>query len=348
MKYINRRDMVAFYQSQPVRHAIKTSIAAVLSIFIYQYFNLPHGYWSTISALVVMQSNIDTGSFEMTLKVASERLIGTICGAVVGLLVLFLFVLNQSEMMLAIFIIIFAFTYMTKFYKGFNLAGVTALIILLLSNHDSITHSFAFIRVTEILLGVVIAVMVTIFIWPYQISDHLKSRRLARISKLHELWVELMNRQAPNQKEALVTLSKEIEVDLDIVKVAKRGIRGKQRELLELEDKLVRDFRRLSLSFIKLPKVYWDFSPLEEITVQLMDHISAIIQELSEGASELDVRAILEKDSQQYEKVFDGFRSARRQAGAASFSLDESYQLINTYDALQRCAERAAYFAKLC
>jgi uncharacterized membrane protein YccC len=348
VKHMSRSDLVAFYQSQPARHAVKTSIAAVLTIIIYQYFNLPNGYWSTISALVVMQSNIDTGSLEMTLRVASERLVGTICGAVVALLVLFLLVLNQEEMIVVIFIIIFAFTYMTKFYKGFNLAGVTALIILLLSNHDSIMHSFAFIRVTEILLGVVVAVVVTIFVWPYRISDHLSSRRLARISKLHELWMQLINRKPHEQKEALVAVLKDIEADLELVKVAKRGIRQKQRELLELEERLVSSFRRLSLSFVKLPKVYWEFPPLQEATIQLMQHLSEVIEKLSQGGSELNVNFMLEKDSERYEKAFDGFRSARRHAGEANFSLDESYQLINTYHALQRCAERIGYFSRLC
>jgi uncharacterized membrane protein YccC len=63
----------------PVKHAIKTAIAAVLTIVIYQSFNIPEGYWAAISAVIVMQANLG-GS----LSTSWNRLLGSAIGATVG------------------------------------------------------------------------------------------------------------------------------------------------------------------------------------------------------------------------------------------------------------------------
>ena len=344
---MNRQDVVRFYKYQPARHAIKTSIAAVLTIFIYKYFNLQHGYWSTITALIVMQSNMDTGSFEMTLKAASERLFGTVCGAALALLVLFFLTLSQWALMVAIFLIIVVFTYITKFYKGFNLAGVTAVIILLLSSHQPQALEFAWMRVLEIFWGVVVAVTVTLCVWPYRISDYLKTRRQARLSSVYQLLLAWVHVGCGNQREQFSKLLKEVEDDLEKVKVARKGLRGKQREVLDLEGKLLKSLRRLRCSYVNLPQAYWDFPPLQESTRFLLEIISSAIKELSQGASEHDIRAELEKGARHYEEAFDQFRSISAQTGTLVYSLDESFQMINTHNALQRCSERTACLAKL-
>ena len=352
MQSINYHSTVTLYRSQSARHAIKTAIAAVLSIIIFQYFKLPHGYWSTLSAIIVMQSNIDTGSLEMTLKVGSERLVGTIIGSVVALLILFTFTMNQWQFMAVIFVIVLCFTYLTKFYDGFKLAGVTALIVLLLSDHASFTHGYAVARITEILLGVVIAVLVTVCIWPYRIADYLKKRRLARLVTVHVLFSKLNVAHddfswIEKKRVELAKILKEIETDLSSVKVAKKGIRGKHIEKLRLEERIVRSLRRLSASFIKLPKPYWEFKPLAESTEQLLESITAASKELAENIFQPDLAAVIEQAAERHKQAFDGFRSYRRQADVVPFNIDESYQVTNTFNALQRCSERVCDFGRM-
>lgn len=344
---LNRQRLIGLYQSQVSRHAIKTAIAAVVAILVYQYFHLPHGYWSVITALIVMQSNIDTGSLEMTLRVASQRLVGTVIGAALGLAIVFFFNINQWQLIVITFVLISVFAYVTRYYDGFKLAGVTALIILLLSNHDSITHSYAFMRVVEILLGVVIAVIVTICIWPYQISDHLKERRLKRLAKMHDLFTRLRDSDGAEVRSAFDGLAKDVDANRKMVKVAKKGLRGKQLERLALEDKVIRSLRGFGLSFMKLPQAYWDFSPLADATNELADAISQALAHLANNTQSSSCSERVTRLAAQYEKAFDGFRSYRRQAGVEQFSLDDSYQVINACNSLQRCAERVCDFSKL-
>ncbi len=63
----------------PVKHAIKTAIAAVLTILLYESFKIPEGYWAAISAVIVMQANLG-GS----LSASWNRLLGSAIGATVG------------------------------------------------------------------------------------------------------------------------------------------------------------------------------------------------------------------------------------------------------------------------
>ena len=102
-------NMTAFlsqqYQSQQMRHAIKTSLAAVLAIIVYQYFHLPNGYWAVITAVVIMQSNIESGSYELTLKLALQRFVGTACGAVIGFVIIYFFYLSSWGMLLSVFLL---------------------------------------------------------------------------------------------------------------------------------------------------------------------------------------------------------------------------------------------------
>lgn len=347
MQYVNTKKWLDFYRSQTTRHAIKTAIATVLSIVVYRYFHFPWGYWATITTLIVMQSNIDTGSFEMTLKVAWQRLVGTVAGAVVSLIIIFLIPYNYWQLLVMIFIIIIGFTYINRYYEGFKLAGVTAIIILLLSDHESIAQSYALIRVTEILLGVMIAVCVTILIWPYRITDHLQERRVVRLLSVYTIFMDLQSRRKIEHHAEIDALVKEVQSDLEKVKVAKKEVRDKSQSLLLVEEKFLKALNRLSQSFIKLPEAYWEFTNLQDITLSLIGDIAVAVKALTSQKESQEQYARIRQETERYEKAFDGFRSYRRQAGIEPFSIDDSYQVINSYNALQRCSERICDFGEI-
>lgn len=347
VQHLRTNNWIQLYYSQTARHALKTGIAAVLSIMIYQYFDFPRGYWASITTLIVMQSNIDTGSLEMTVKVATQRLVGTVVGAIVALGIIFWVPYNYEELLAIIFILIAIFTYITRYYEGFKLAGVTALIVLLLSDNQSLTHSFALIRVLEIFLGVVIAVVVTVFIWPYRITDHLQERRVARLKQLHKALIDLLAGEENNQFDRITTLLQGVEQDKNTIKIAKKGLRNKNRELLELEDKLERAVRRLGESYVRLPQAYWDFAPLREITITLLQDIADAVNGLTTRECNQGQYALIGQQAVRYEQAFADFRSYRRQAGSEPFCLDDSYDVINTYNPLQRCSERICDFGGL-
>jgi uncharacterized membrane protein YgaE (UPF0421/DUF939 family) len=62
-----------------IEQAIKTGVAGTLALYLAQLLHLPQGYWATMSACIVLQSDAPS-----TLSVSWDRLIGTAIGAVTG------------------------------------------------------------------------------------------------------------------------------------------------------------------------------------------------------------------------------------------------------------------------
>lgn len=65
------------------RYAIRTALVATLSLFIYKFFEINHGYWLPFTVMIVAQPY-----FGATLKKALDRVLGTVSGVVVGGLLL--------------------------------------------------------------------------------------------------------------------------------------------------------------------------------------------------------------------------------------------------------------------
>jgi uncharacterized membrane protein YccC len=62
-------------------HAVRTAIAAVVSLLVARLFRLPESYWAAISCLIVMQSTLGAA-----LAISVQRAAGTAIGAAVGAL----------------------------------------------------------------------------------------------------------------------------------------------------------------------------------------------------------------------------------------------------------------------
>jgi uncharacterized membrane protein YccC len=66
---------------QSLEHLARTTVAAMLSLYLANLFKLPESYWAPITTLIVMQSTLGD-----TLNVSGQRLAGTAMGAVAGAL----------------------------------------------------------------------------------------------------------------------------------------------------------------------------------------------------------------------------------------------------------------------
>ena len=113
------------------------------------YIDLLSQILSTDSNLMVDNNSI---SIEKTLKLGVQRFIGTLSGGLIGFIVLLFYHPVYWEILLWIFILILLGNFLTHYYEGFNLFGLTATIVILLSHHQSITNNLAFLRIGEILV----------------------------------------------------------------------------------------------------------------------------------------------------------------------------------------------------
>ena len=59
-----------------IKQAVKTAAAATISLYASRFLKLPEGYWAAISAIIVLQSNL-----EATFRTSVNRLAGTAIGS---------------------------------------------------------------------------------------------------------------------------------------------------------------------------------------------------------------------------------------------------------------------------
>ena len=139
-------------------HAAKTALAAALCWWLAMRFGLHDGYWGSISAIIVLQS--DVGS---TIGASRERLLGTLIGALLG----FSFSLFGPLLVSYILAILAAVIVsgLLGFRNSSRLACVTITIIMLV-HKEGPRWGLAFDRVGEVLLGIIVALAVTTFVLP--------------------------------------------------------------------------------------------------------------------------------------------------------------------------------------
>jgi uncharacterized membrane protein YccC len=150
-----------------LKQAVKTGLAAGLCLYATRLFKLPQGYWGAISAIIVMQSN-----FATTLRASWARLAGTAIGATTGAL----FVAFWGGHLLAFgFAVAVAILVCESLGlpESYRLAGATVAIVMLVNRVGS-PWVIAFDRFLEVGLGVVIALLVMVLVWPARASRRLR------------------------------------------------------------------------------------------------------------------------------------------------------------------------------
>ncbi len=139
-------------------HAAKTALAATLCWWLALRLGWRDGYWGSISAIIVLQSNVGA-----TVSASRDRFLGTIIGAVLGF-AFSLFGELPWNFTLAVFAAI-VICGLLGLRNSSRLAGVTIAIIMLVHKEGS-RWGLAADRVGEVLLGIIVALIVTVFVFP--------------------------------------------------------------------------------------------------------------------------------------------------------------------------------------
>ncbi|MGE4505700.1 MAG: aromatic acid exporter family protein [Desulfovibrionaceae bacterium] len=166
-------------------HALRTALAATATLGLTRLVGLEYGYWAVISAIIVMQSNVG-GS----VKAALQRVQGTCLGAAMGILFLLFGEPTLLTVGIAVFLTLALAAVTTGALATFRMAGVTAGIVLLAWGGRGSPVWFGLERVTEILIGVSVAVGVSMFLWPSRAASRLREELAAELEGIAS-WVEL-------------------------------------------------------------------------------------------------------------------------------------------------------------
>jgi uncharacterized membrane protein YgaE (UPF0421/DUF939 family) len=142
-----------------LKHAFKTGLAAVLSLYLARFLRLPESYWAAISAIIVMYSDVSG-----TVKASGYRLIGTAIGVSVGATFAALFGQRIWAFGVAVTLTVLVCA-LLGFAEAARLAGVAVAIVMLVS-HPGRPWNAAIHRFLEVSFGILISVAVSALIWP--------------------------------------------------------------------------------------------------------------------------------------------------------------------------------------
>lgn len=148
-------------------HAVKTALAAALCWWLALRFGWRDGYWGSISTIIVMQSNVGA-----TVAASRDRILGTLIGAAFG----FSFSLFGSLPWNYILAVVAAVILcgLLGLRNSSRLAGVTITIVMLVQKTGP-RWSLALDRVSEVMLGIVVALAVTALVLPDRARLHLRN-----------------------------------------------------------------------------------------------------------------------------------------------------------------------------
>lgn len=150
---------------QRVIRAFKTGLAAVLCLWLGNLFGLAHSYWAAISAIVVMGSDS-----AVSLVACRDRVIGTAIGAVLGWATFNVWRGHYVVYGLAVLVCLLVCSTL-EFEKAGRLAAVTLTIIVLIKAEGG-PEQAALARFFEVGLGIVIALAVTMLVFPQRPAEY--------------------------------------------------------------------------------------------------------------------------------------------------------------------------------
>lgn len=177
------RGTVGAYRPQ-LRFALRMTVSGLVALTIARGLNLPlHGLWVVLTAVVVTQMSVG-GSLRATVEYIIGTFGGALYAAVIGILIPHQAVWAQNGV-LALTIAPLAFA--AAFNPNFRVAPFSAVLVLLLAGQlgESPLES-AFTRLAEVALGGVVAVAVSLLIFPeraHRLGAEAAARALERMAR---------------------------------------------------------------------------------------------------------------------------------------------------------------------
>lgn len=202
----------AFFQRIEIKLAIKTGLAASLSLLIglslSDFLNRPDtmvsGLWCVMTAIVVLQAHIGG-----TYKAAWQRFLGVLIGVIIGgFFTSFIEKAIRIEETIidlglsAFFTILICSIINIK--ESFRIASMsTAVVVILAGLHPEINPwTFSFYRFLDSCIGIMVAITIAHVLWPAKATENLR-RNLGKasglISKYYRLAIDQTSQEASTE-----------------------------------------------------------------------------------------------------------------------------------------------------
>lgn len=164
------------FKSINFKYSLRFAIAMFFGLVIGNLIQVEKAYWILLTILVIMRPG-----YGLTKSRAYSRVIGTIVGGFTGVLILFFIKDTYLLSCLAIVVMIFSYWLITSDYK-IGVTFLTIFIILIfgiLNNNPTISFVY---RIADTILGSLIALLATNYLWPSWEINSIRSSLCLAIS----------------------------------------------------------------------------------------------------------------------------------------------------------------------
>lgn len=178
---------INYLEVEKLIHGVKTAIACVTGFLLARLIGFPADQWIVVSIIVVMCAQLYVGG---TLQKSYLRFLGTSMGCLVATATI---LFTNSSFWPILFTIAFAgffFSYLATLRSNLTymaqLGAVTTVIIMFGQPEPSLT--LAGMRFLEISLGIVIAALVSQFIFPIHARTHLRRTQAVTMNQIRDFY----------------------------------------------------------------------------------------------------------------------------------------------------------------
>ena len=260
--------------------AVKTAMAAGICYWLARLAGLQDGYWGSISAIIVLQSNVGS-----TVTASRDRLIGTLIGAGFGALFsllgegLWVYLLAVVAAMVACSLL--------GLKNSSRLAAVTVTILMLVHRTGS-NWTLPLHRVIEVLLGIVVALGISTLVLPSRARTRLQEGLVQEFLLLGSLFVSVMEGFRGNPAEKLGQLrtgvQTAVEANAQLLAAARNEPSGSGASLegLSLLHQFGRELEDV-LQALELASAQHDGSVVGEYVAQLEPELGAMARDIYRG-----------------------------------------------------------------
>ncbi len=149
------------FDSNIFRHSLRVSIAVIAGYLVSKFFPLGHGYWILLTIIVILKP-----AYSLTKQRNRDRLIGTFCGVILGIIILYFIKNNTTLLIIMIILMAGTYTFIRRHYfVGVLLLTPYIIIFFHLLNLNDFKTVFAD-RIIDTVIGSMIAFVASISVIP--------------------------------------------------------------------------------------------------------------------------------------------------------------------------------------
>ena len=136
---------------------IKTALSVFICIIIFQILKRPYPFYACIAAVICMQNSVQN-----SFVAGKNRMIGTIIGAIIG--IVFSILIGQNAIVTGLGIVLVI--YLCNLFKQDGSASIACIVFLAIMTNlkEGTSYMYALNRVFDTFIGIIVSILVNKYI----------------------------------------------------------------------------------------------------------------------------------------------------------------------------------------